>query len=183
MAKKDKTKYQLLVEAHKDTLILQNESLFYNAYNESACVLADLTDYQLINLPSGKLRCSCLSDKINDIVQILDDAHISYIVSKKEKILYQNKFEDNKFRMYADSPHTPDSIRTASGSIEMIKALKISKEELKRYNNAVIYTQRMCDGLDPCTGKPSDTVSLNEPNVLRYLFYIQEFLKSHSPEV
>ncbi|MDD3415471.1 MAG: hypothetical protein PHY47_15925 [Lachnospiraceae bacterium] len=182
--RKDRTKSEILAREHQDKLILQNAGLFYCAYDESACVLSDLTDFQLIQMESGRLRCSCLADKWEETQEIVEAAHVSYIFIKKEAIIAQNDFEDNKFRFYADGSHVPDSIRNQSGSstdtqINCNSNKTVSNDEIKRYNNAVAYTQRLCDGLDPVTGKVASNISLEDPNVMRYLFYIKEFLQKN----
>lgn len=183
--KRDKTKAQALAEEHKDTLILQNESLFYTAYDESACVLADITHYQLIQLASGRMRCSCLADKWEKAQEMIEAAKVSYIFVKKGEIIATKQFEDNRFRFYADGAHVPDSIRNQEGSRTKVEAndkQEVTKDDIKRYQNALVYTQRLCDGIDPVTGKVTDSLSLENPNIMRYLFYIKAFLEKHKIE-
>lgn len=184
-SRKDKTKSQILAEAHKDTLILQNESLFYTAYDESACILADITHYQLIQLASGRMRCSCLADKWEMVQEMIEAANVSYIFVKKNEVIASKEFEDNKFRFYADGVHVPDSIRNQDGSrtkTENNDMQTVTIDDIKRYRNALVYTQRLCDGIDPVTGKVTNAISLENPNVMRYLFYIKDFLEKHKIE-
>lgn len=95
------------------------------------------------------------------------------------------EFEENKFRFYADGVHVPDSIRNQEGSrgkTDTDDKQTVTKDDIKRYQNALVYTQRLCDGIDPVSGKVTNTISLENPNIMRYLFYIKEFLEKHKME-
>lgn len=181
-----KRKSQILAEQYKDVLILQSEGLFYVAYDESACVLSDLTGYKLVEMESGLLRCSGLASKLEYIVQQIEKSEVSYIALKKGETIFSKSFPENQFRAYADKEHLPNDVRrTEAAVVEKTPATKqknVSKEDIARYQNALKYTQRMCDGLNPVTGKAEKMLDLENPNVMRYLFYIKSFLENNNIE-
>ena len=181
-----KRKSQILAEQHKDVLILQSEGLFYVAYDESACVLSDVTGYKLVEMETGLLRCSGPASKLESMIGRLEQQEISYIAIKKDSILFSHEFEKNKFRTYADREHLPSDARKSEKVENSVpaepKQKTVSKDDVARYQNAVKYTQRLCDGLNPVTGKPEKMLDLENPNVMRYLFYIKSFLENNNIE-
>lgn len=181
-----KRKSQILAEQHKDVLILQSEGLFYVAYEESACVLSDITGYKLVEMESGLLRCSGPANKLETMIEMLEKHEVSHIAIKKDSIVFSKEFEKNQFRKYADREHFPSDTRRSEKVENPVvaepKQKSISKDDIARYQNAVKYTQRMCDGLNPVTGKPEKMLDLENPNVMRYLFYIKSFLENNNIE-
>ncbi len=181
---RDKTKYSELVKKHKDTLILQNESLFYTAYDEPAGVLSDITNFKLIRTATGKLRCSCHADKWESTRQLLEDNHISYIFIKKDEVVAEKIFKDNNYPLYANKKHIPDKIyekETSKTNTGAVKNLN-SYDDIEKYNKGLTYIELMCEGINPISNKKGNNISLEDPDIIRALFYIKELLEKYKIE-
>lgn len=49
--------------------------------------------------------------------------------------------------------------------------------DMEKLDKAIIYAERMADGREPYSNKPTDNEVLNNPNVIRSMYFIKEVLE------
>ena len=77
--------YYNLKNEYKNSIILIKIGLFYNAYNEDAIIIHNLTKYKLYN--NNGIMCTSFTDKSIDLVlSKLISMNVSYIVKTSKEL-------------------------------------------------------------------------------------------------
>lgn len=77
--------YYNLKNEYKNSIILIKIGLFYNAYNEDAIIMHNLTKYKLYN--NNGIMCTSFTDKSIDLVlSRLRSMNVSYIVKTSKEL-------------------------------------------------------------------------------------------------
>ena len=77
--------YYNLKNEYKNSIILIKIGLFYNAYNEDAIIIHNLTKYKLYN--NNGIMCTSFTDKSIDLVlSRLRSMNVSYIVKTSKEL-------------------------------------------------------------------------------------------------
>ncbi len=77
--------YYNLKNEYKNSIILIKIGLFYNAYNEDAIIMHNLTKYKLYN--NNGIMCTSFTDKSIDLVlSRLISMNVSYIVKTSKEL-------------------------------------------------------------------------------------------------
>ncbi len=75
---------------------------FYNAFNDDARVLSQVTNYEIKEFDNGTLRCGfpANDNTLNKVADSLADVGVSYIITNKEEEVRKAVFDDDRFQEY-----------------------------------------------------------------------------------
>lgn len=98
MAEKYNTDEEKIIP--ENTVVLKEGGMFFNAYDEAAFVLSQLTNYKVVMVSEkAKPKCGFPTSKIDTVIEILDAAHVTYLVKRKDSELSTaNSFDNNQYQ-------------------------------------------------------------------------------------
>lgn len=76
----EKAQCEQLADQYPGTLILQLRGKFYNAFDDSAKVLASIMGYKVKESTTGRAKCGFPSDALNKVMGCLKTSRISYVI-------------------------------------------------------------------------------------------------------
>lgn len=76
----EKAQCEQLADQYPGTLILQLRGKFYNAFDDSAKVLASIMGYKVKESTTGRSKCGFPSDALNKVMGCLKTSRISYVI-------------------------------------------------------------------------------------------------------
>lgn len=76
----EKAQCEQLADQYPGTLILQLRGKFYNAFDDSAKVLASIMGYKAKESTTGRAKCGFPSDALNKVMGCLKTSRISYVI-------------------------------------------------------------------------------------------------------
>ena len=87
-------------DEYPDYVVLRKEGWLWRTKEESAFVLANVMDYQIMERENGIREAG--SRYLDKIQAELIDKHINHIVIHSNNVVDERHFDDNKYRFYID---------------------------------------------------------------------------------
>ena len=165
----------MLSTQYPNTVILQLRGGFYNAFDDSAIVLSEIMDYKLNQSSSGKYKSGFPVNVLDKVLTQFKNHHVNTIVFDNEKIVDNIDFEDNSFINYVDE-ELLNKAQVNTETTEQSSNKDNDKNNVNSYLSDINFLTAICNGRNPYTNEPINTLDLNNINTIRTLYRIRDGL-------
>ena len=181
------------------TVVLVRSGLFCNAFDDAALALVAITDYQVVNLKNGHVKCGFNLNTIEKVKYLLMQNHVSFIDlqtnTSNEQVEILDRYEDGSssaFDTMRDKGREIVKARQQAGirvsaiknnvtlretAISTDMSIADHKKTASIPSTEWLFINSLCQGKHPFTGEPIKKLDLNSPDIIRALFSLREKLK------
>lgn len=181
------------------TVVLVRSGLFCNAFDDAALALVAITDYQVVNLKNGHVKCGFNLKTIEKVKYLLMQNHVSFIDlqtnTSNEQVEILDRYEDGSssaFDTMRDKGREIVKARQQAGirvsaiknnvtlretAISTDMSIADHKKTASIPSTEWLFINSLCQGKHPFTGEPIKKLDLNSPDIIRALFSLREKLK------
>ncbi|MBE6035572.1 MAG: hypothetical protein E7222_12880 [Clostridiales bacterium] len=91
---------------HPNTLIMQQQGLFFNAYDEDALIICELTGFKLNFQKNGRPKCGFPANNENTLKTVTDTFkknHVDFIIYHSKEIVASGNHDKNQYSIFLEA--------------------------------------------------------------------------------
>lgn len=158
-------------EERSDAVIIRQQGMFYNCYDENAYILSGVTGYKVRYTASGRFKCGFPADSdkaIEKVKRSFSEHHVSVCVYRNNDLVYESSETNNEYsNLYclahdslikmkqdeADQAERDKVANVLSVSDKNVKDLDLMEDVLDSYVVSVLLNEHIKDKLDDLSVK------------------------------
>ena len=170
-----KPRCEELSEQYPDTVILQLRGGFYNAFDDSAVVLASVMGYKVKAMESGRFKSGFPVNSMDKVAADLKLRHISFIILDGNNESNRLLFENSRFKDFYDASIVPVAEEAKKDSLSSPE-----KVDVESNMGVVRFIELLCEGKDPYTGNMVEALPLNDIRTVRMFYQIRDLIRNRN---
>ena len=155
---------------------------FFNAFDDDAKVLGQVMGYKVKEQSTGRFRAAFPYDSIGKVSDELSACGISFVAYHGDDEIGRYDSENdryNEYLSYFDNSRIISYEGKLSGNVTDIKKKSIKNEDVIIPPDILDFVNALCEGKNPNTGEPANSISLNDAKNVRMFFRIRDLLKGN----